>query len=235
MIDVGLGVACGCVDVVAAALSRVEVDLRSGDEGPRARLGEREYGVVRRRQIDLDHVRRRIDRFVPDVVEDAVAVLGTEPRSHSVWTGRGCPPAREACTRAVRQRGGAALEHSSGSIDACARVVSVCGRHRDVAVDVVAVYVGAGAARRSVGVADDVEGVVRCIAEGVGDNNGLRTRGGGAGGGERVGVRVVRRCAVGRRRAREACVRDRGEVQDCTPAGSLAASLREKSPVVAGL
>ena len=212
LVDPGLRVARRRGDVVAARLSRVQVDRGARSEGPRARLGERDGRRARRVRVHPHDVGGRVEGFVADAVRDAVAVLGAEAGRDVVRARHRAPASGEAGAGACGEGGRAALENARGGIHARAGVAAVRGRDDDGAVGVVAVRVRDGAAGGSRDVADDVERVVRRVAEGVRGHDGLRPGRGGARRRERVAVRVVRRGRVVLGRAAEAGVCDRGEV-----------------------
>ena len=133
-------------DVVGARLVRVHEDLGADDVRERARLVQGEDGRRRICEVDLDDVGRGVDGLVADPVGDAVAVLGALAGGDRIGARDGVPGAGERVAGAAGERGRAPLEHGGGGRDAgeCIRA----GVHADdhVAVGVVAVRVGDGAA-----------------------------------------------------------------------------------------
>ena len=145
-VDAGDGVGGGGLHVVGARLVRVHEDLGADDVRERARLVQGEDGCGRIREVDLDDVRRGVGGLVADSVGDAVAVLGALTGGDRIGACDGVPGAGERVAGAAGERGRAPLEHGGGRRNAGEGVCA--GVHADdhVAVGVVAVRVGEGAA-----------------------------------------------------------------------------------------
>ena len=124
-------------------------------------------------EVDLDDVARGVDCLVADAVGDAVAVLGAEAGGDRVRARHGRPRAGERVAGAVGEGRGAPLEHCRAGRDAGEGVRARVDDDRDVAVGVVAVRVGDGAAGGRSRVGGDREGARGGEADAVEGSDGL--------------------------------------------------------------